>query len=368
LVLVRLINKNTVNADELVRAANTQNAMEPRNLHSNRIEQRAIERELATLGWFYERKDGSLDALKEAKRTSFGTQITTLQVRKERRGRKTIRACDNREVARHWLAFIGFSDEGKNQRRRLFPEDAKGLYQKVFLQTPSLHHACWLKRKANGRPLEFEDGRPPASWMLYASHLHQLVDYLTPVATKVRSEVRRELVAAGREPTIASVNEGLLRDDVNRRKFILSMLSYVITELVGYIFCNALGSSWLSPQALIKLMQSGAIGHFHEVAEFSENVSKEGVLSLDKDQIKNDPALIAIRMAVEAIDATLRKPEYRSSFLSSERKSRYVESDQLVKAYIEMVDEYDKYLSGPNTFLDWWREGSPTNSIRQLVS
>jgi len=60
LVLVRLINKNSVNADELVRVANTQNGMEPRNLHSNRIEQRAIEREFATIGWFYERKDGSL--------------------------------------------------------------------------------------------------------------------------------------------------------------------------------------------------------------------------------------------------------------------------------------------------------------------
>jgi AIPR protein len=84
LVMVRLINKNSVNADELVRAANTQNAMEPRNLLSNRIEQRANERELAGLGWFYERKDGSLDALKEAKKSSLGIQISAFQVRKER--------------------------------------------------------------------------------------------------------------------------------------------------------------------------------------------------------------------------------------------------------------------------------------------
>jgi len=57
----------------------------------------------------------------------------------------------------------------------------------------------------------------------------------------------------------------------------------------------------------------------------------EGVLSLDRDCIGDDPALIA--MAVEAIDATLKKPEYRTSFLSAERKGRYVESDQLKGLY-----------------------------------
>jgi hypothetical protein len=146
------------------------------------------------------------------------------------------------------------------------------------------------------------------------------------------------------------------------------MLSYVVTELVGYIFCNALGSKWLSPQPVSTLLSNGIIGTFHQFAEFPDDIPKEGVLSLKPDTIDDDPSLIAIRLAVEAIDATLRKPEYLSSFLSSERKSRYVESDQLVKAYIEMVDQYDRYLAGPGAFTDWWQRGSPTRTVRELLS
>lgn len=48
LVLVRLIHKNTMNIEDVVRAANTQNPMEPRNLLGNRPEQRALEWEFST--------------------------------------------------------------------------------------------------------------------------------------------------------------------------------------------------------------------------------------------------------------------------------------------------------------------------------
>lgn len=145
LVLVRLIKKDVVDLDEIVRAANTQNAMEPRNLLSNRTEQRQLEKELAELNWFYERKDGSVDALREMKRTSLG-----------------------------------------------------------------------------------------------------------------------------------------------------------------------------------------------------------------------------IRLAVQAIDATLRQPEYQASFLSSERKSRYVQSDQLLRAYAEKVDQYDKYFTEPGNFTKWWSGGSPIKALRDF--
>lgn len=130
LVLVRLITSDVVDSEELVRAANTQNAMESRNLLGNRIEQRMLEKDLKELGWFYERKDGALDALKESKRTSFGALIIVFQVRREKNKRKIIRSCDNRDIARRWLSFFGYNDEGKNKRRQHFPPDGeRSLYQ-----------------------------------------------------------------------------------------------------------------------------------------------------------------------------------------------------------------------------------------------
>lgn len=62
-VLVRLLQENSLrDMNRLVRATNTQNPMQARNLVSNNTEQVLFERLFAELGWFYERKQGAWDA------------------------------------------------------------------------------------------------------------------------------------------------------------------------------------------------------------------------------------------------------------------------------------------------------------------
>src|SRR5262249_56261408 len=78
-VLVRLIRKSAVTVEDVVRAANTQNAMEPRNLLGNRHEQRQLERDLQAWGWFYDRKDGAQAALPDMKPTSLGTPLSVFR-------------------------------------------------------------------------------------------------------------------------------------------------------------------------------------------------------------------------------------------------------------------------------------------------
>lgn len=235
LVLVRLIKKDVVDPEELVRAANTQNAMEPRNLLGNRTEQRMLEKELQELGWFYERKDGAVDALRESRRTSFRTSISEFQVRRERRGRKTIRTCDNREIARRWLSFFGYSDEGKNKRRQHFPADGKGLYTKIFRQTPHAHRDVVLLDQSSDTDSPMVDGRPPADWILYSYHLFELIKHLLPVATRLRARIRKEVISAGKQPTLVNINERMLSNDIARLSFALSMLDHVVLELAGFV-------------------------------------------------------------------------------------------------------------------------------------
>ena len=366
LVLVRLIKQDFVDRDEIVRATNTQNAMEPRNLLSNRTEQRQFEKEFSEFGWFYERKDGSADALREMKHTSLGIPLQKFQVRLECRGRKTLRSCDNREVARSWISFIGFSDEGKNKRNQHFPPDGKGLYEQIFLLTPRAHRDVARLSTLPQHDSEWAPGRPPALWLLYSHHLFELIRYLLPVATKLRAHVRREITESGKEPTLAAVNKQLLDNEGTRLAFALSMLDHVVVQLTGLVFARALGSAWLAPKPGQRLLKLGVLAHYDQFAEFPDQLKRESLLDLTGDQVKNDPALVAIRLAVQAIDATLRQPEYESSFLSSERKSRYVQSEQLLRAYAEKVDQYDAYLTTPGNFTKWWTGGSPIKIVRDL--
>jgi hypothetical protein len=335
LVLVRLINKEIVNADDIVRAANTQNAMEPRNLLANRTEQLTLEKEMQQFSWFYERKDGALAALKESKRTIFNTPISKFQVRRERKGQKTIRSCDNREIARRWLSFIGYSDEGKNKKKQHFPADGKGLYAKIFLQTPKFHRGIFDIEKISLTGDVMAEGRPPVAWMLYSYHLFELIKHLLPIATRLRARVRKEIRLSGKVPTLAAINEAILNNDSTRLSFALSMLDHVVLELTGFAIDRALGDKWLKPGPITKVLNIGAIGEYHRFADFLNNLPKEGILDLGEELIREDPVLIAIRLAVQAIESTLKQPEFLSAFKSSERKSRYVESEQLVKAYSE---------------------------------
>jgi hypothetical protein len=62
-VLVRLLQEQSIrDLSRMVRATNTQNPMQPRNLVSNHSEQIIFEKLFAGLGWFYERKEGAWDA------------------------------------------------------------------------------------------------------------------------------------------------------------------------------------------------------------------------------------------------------------------------------------------------------------------
>lgn len=364
LVLVRLIQNDVVDSEEIVRAANTQNAMEPRNLLSNRTEQRSLEKEFAEFGWFYERKDGAADALREAGRTSLAVPLSKFQARLERRGPKTLRSCDNREVARRWLSFIGYSDEGKNKRNQHFPHDGKGLYERIFLSAPRVHRDSARLGSSSQVDAEFAPGRPPATWLLYSHHLFELIRHLLPVATKLRARVRREIATAGKEPTLAEINQRLLTNDSTRLAFALSMLDHVVLQLAGFAFARALEQHWLAPAPGRRLLSLGAIGQYQQYAEFPEGLARESLLNLTANQVKEDPALIAIRLAVQAVDSTLCRPEYQSSFLSSERKSRYLQADQLLRAYAEMLNQYETFFATPGNFLNWWSGGSPIKTIR----
>ncbi len=367
LVLVRLIKRDIVNTDDIVRAANTQNAMEPRNLLANQSEQLMFEKELQEFGWFYERKDGALAALKESKKTIFNVPISKFQVRRERKGQKTIKSCDNREIARRWLSFIGFSDEGKNKRKQHFPLDGKGLYSKIFLRTPKFHRGVFEIDRQSMSNFPMDEGRPPVAWMLYSYHLFELIKHLLPIATRLRARVRKEIIVSGREPSLTNINETILSNDSTRLSFALSMLDHVVLELAGFAIARALKDKWLSPGPLNKTLNIGAIKDCHIYADFQIGLQKESILDLGEDLIRNDPALIAIRLGVQAIEATLKQPEFLSSFKSSERKSRYVQSDQLVKAFSERIDEYDRYLENPEHFTRWWTGGSPIKEIRKML-
>jgi hypothetical protein len=270
-------------------------------------------------------------------------------------------------MAKAGLSFIGYSDEGKNKSNQHFKEgESGGLYKKIFLEIPKDHHDVFVLRRTNEEG-DKKQGRPPAIWMLHSYHMLRLIEHLLPKAARIRSRIRKELKDAGKDVNLANINARILGDDYYRLSFALSMLDHVVLELAGFAIARALEQKWLSAACGQKALSSGVIDTFNDQAGFPDYLTEESILSIEEQKIKDDPALISVRLAVQGIEATLKQPEILSSFRSSERKSRYLQSDQLLREYVEKVEEYDAYFASGN-LQKWWKGGSPYQAIARLLS
>ena len=364
-VLIRLVRNSAVQIDDIVRAANTQNTMEPRNLLSNQREQRRLESEFAAVGWFYERKDGALGALRESKRSALGVPLSKFRIKKGSHGPTKIRSISNPEIAASWLSFIGYSDEGKNKRKQHFKEGKTGLYSRIFKQVPTEHRRA---AELDGRDQPpFEVGRPPATWLISAQLLFRMIKHLLPSPQKMRSEVRSQLREDGKQGTLVEVNQAIMDGDELRMGYALSMVDHVLMELVGFALMRACGSAWMAPGPARQLLGKGTMLKWFEYGEPPAHLPKGGLLTLDAKAVEGDPGLILIRFAAYAIERTLSDPIRQDAFIHSERKSRYMQGEGLLKEYPKTMDRYDTFLAQPDQFTTWWAGGSVYSAIGDLL-
>lgn len=93
-----------------------------------------------------------------------------------------------------------------------------------------------------------------------------------------------------------------------------------------------------------------------------------GLLRLGTKEVDDDPGLMLVRFAAYAIEKTLSDPVRQEAFIHSERKSRYLQGEGLLKEYAKTMDTYDTFLAKPGHFTDWWAGGSLYSSIGDLLS
>ena len=336
-VLVRMIRRGAVDIEEVVRAANTQNLMEPRNLLGNRNEQRHFDAVRHSATPF--RGDAKRPARLRSKWPSLKRPVVA-----------------------------GFRRPLTNKRRQHFVgTGSAGLYSMIFLSRPKTH-AALHSLECGGKEADVMVGdRPPAGWLLYSAHLLQVVKEILPKATDLRSEVRKVLRAEGVEPGLAVVNERIMNDEALRLRFALSMLDHVILELTGFCFARALKDAWLSLDAVKKALILGVVGHLHEHGDLPESLKRRSVLELGYGDLKADPALIGVRLAVSAVKSTLRAPEYQEGFCAAERKCRYLQGQLLRRDFARSIDKYDRYMAEPGHLEDWWKGSAPLSAIRRML-
>lgn len=109
--------------------------MNPRNLKSNTVEQREIQKLFRNLSakWFLERKDGEFKSL-----LTTSTQVRWFRKSDYAAGPRKFRVLDNQELAKAWFSFMGHSHDALRGGFDYFTDgDEDSAYTRVFKSVPT---------------------------------------------------------------------------------------------------------------------------------------------------------------------------------------------------------------------------------------
>ncbi|MEN6306043.1 MAG: AIPR family protein, partial [Armatimonadia bacterium] len=269
-VLVRLIKAGAAgDVNAIVRATNTQNPMEPRNLRSNSPEQELYERLFAQLGWFYERKDGAWDAFKNdpARWRSLPNCRPAQFSYTAGGGRPRERRADNEVLAQAWLSFMGMSHQAVHQKRYLFDTDK--WYDLIFRQRTTRHAA------EHGYPSEIpEEDRvregPTHSMMLAAYLTRSFAFEAAPSVKENRDAACQRLNLDQKSTSREDLEKQLSQDDSYLAGQVLNGMSFVFTEAFGYMLYASLGAR--IHEAGPKLLRNGTMTELTTKVDFDQAV------------------------------------------------------------------------------------------------
>jgi hypothetical protein len=200
--------------NELTITTNDQNPMSPRNLKSNSTEQKGIQnafRNIRPVPWFYERKDGEFRSYLAA-----STSVQWFRKSDYATAKNRFRKLENKELARIWYSFIGYSDKTEHGGIGYF-EDQE-TYAQIFKRTTN--EKFWREFGSNSHFTVGEDwleiGTPPVHSYLLAYVISEYIDAMTPSFRQNKEEAIERGVEQG---ALKRDNQGRLtssEEEVNR--------------------------------------------------------------------------------------------------------------------------------------------------------
>jgi len=338
-VPVRIIK--TTNRDvlaDVVTASNNQNKMTPRNLKSNSRVQRVLQRKFTELAapWFYERKDGEFDSIKE-----YPTR--TLKVKDFQIG-KTVRRVSNEVIAKSWLSFVGLSSAASEQINAFDSIDDGGRYEWLFDRRPGEQH--W-KAITLGPQVEFSDDNfesmPPTPEQYLLSYLiFEFVKAYLPSA-QVNKRKCFDRLKASRKITDTSshedINKAMMEDDEYVLNQILSNMKEVIVELFSWIFVKTYGP--IDPQkakAILALKGPKTLFTNPDFKSFAKEVAE----THDADGLDN-LLYVCMEFIIEGVRRW--KSVFGREYLASQRRIRFLhfpKTIEQIKDHLQRANEETK--------------------------
>jgi hypothetical protein len=346
-VLVRLLEEQAVgDVNRLVRATNTQNPMEPRNLVSNKPEQILFEKEFADIGWFYERKQGAWDAFAgdpHRWRTLQNKNRTHFQVFGKAGGRPRVRKVDNEVLAQTWLSLIGFSEEAVHNKRWIFEKPA--WYDLVFLHTP-LEHAADYHYNLEDAQQHTQDSAPSPELMLVSYEAREFARRASPTARANRENAIERLKIDSGKISSDELMVQLAQDPEFILGQILNGMSFVFVEFLGYILFKSLGKNLKS--AGPNLLRNGSLAAITQEPDY--DAVAQSVLAQESAE---DDVLAVCWWVFRHVLEEMVGAAWLASYRSARNKTRFNSSKDTRARLHKGVLELQSYTEKKELIRTW---------------
>jgi hypothetical protein len=352
-VLVRLLLTNAVkNVDKVVRATNTQNKMESRNLLSNNPEQILYEKLFAEIGWFYERKQGAWDAFAtDPKRWSTLNQKrkSDFLINPKHLGSKA-RTVDNESIAQTWLAFIGFSEEAVHEKSKIF--DREDWYNLLFMQRPK-NHGYHYKYQLQSLSKESLNIAPTPELLLISNLVRNFARNVTPSAKENFSAACARNGIDPSKKTREEVVAELQKDSEYWLGLALSGMSFNFVEYFGYALFRSLGSDIYNVgQALLK---NGVMEQIYLKQSYNE--TKEIV---NNESFNKNDVLCVLWYSFRHVINQMLSSFWAESFRSQGNRSRFITQKDTRTKIIQGLEDLHSFTVRTQ-YLKIWASGIETD-------
>ncbi|MEP7287674.1 MAG: hypothetical protein ABI947_18125 [Chloroflexota bacterium] len=282
------------------------------------------------LHWFYEAKQGAWDAFKDDPKRWRPYINLPKGVFKAKQGNKKI---DNHDLARDWLAFLGFADKATNDKKSLFD---KPYYDLIFLNRQQKHG--YSNYQTIEQAVDDSESAAPDPYIMLSAYLaRSFASKVVPSSSANRkASLARKHVAPG--SISFQEEEKILREDEEYTlNQILYTMSLMFVEFVGYSLFAALGAdAHRCGQVLLSTRSWGVLADNFDIRTATDNIN----------DVEDDDLLIVMwlffREAVEALMHGLwqdayRNERYKPRFVLRHRADLYQEIKRMDEAMKKKV-------------------------------
>jgi hypothetical protein len=246
-------------------------------------------------------------------------------------------------ISQTWLSFIGFSDRAVHEKRYIFDRD--DLYSLAFLHRTRSHGAEYNFDFAAARE-DWIAQAPSPKLMLVSFLSRALAQRIALSARENREKTCKRLAIDPEHTPKEEIDHMCGQDEEFLVEQILSGMTFVFTDVFGYILYKAIGERVHDVGHLV--LQNGSLDQAHRTANYDEIAER-----IRKNDFGDNDLLPIGYSAFRHVIEQMTGSAWRISYQTARTRSRFNHSAETRRRIYRELDQLDQFMKRTQLTRPW---------------